>query len=147
MSNYQVLSTPEVREYVSDFAPNNYLIDGEEFTNTYIELCMDLAIDIFNNEPPKGSATRSNFPSKALLLKGTLWQMYSGKALLLARNTMNYSDGGIQIPIEERSALYSQLAGGFKTEWDASIRVLKTHLNMQSGWGEVKSDQSHFPLW
>lgn len=147
MSDFQVLTSAEVREFVSDYAPNNYLLEGEEFTPTYIELCMDLAIDIYNNEPPKSMTNRSTFPSKSLLLKGTLWQMYNGKALLLARNTMSYSDGGIQIPIEERSQLYSSLAAGYQAEWTAGVRTLKTHLNMQQGWGFVSSDQSRFPLW
>jgi len=147
MSVYQVLTIAEIREYVSDYTVNNYLIDGEEFTDTYINLCMGLAVDIYNITPPRSYSDNTNFPSKNLLLQGTLWKMYEGKATLLARNTMSYSDGGLQIPIEERAELYKGLANGFKQNWDEQTRVLKTHLNMEAGWGHVSSDQAHFPLW
>jgi hypothetical protein len=147
MSIAQVLTILEVREYVSDYAPNNYLIEGEEFTETYIQLCMDLAVDEFNGLSPLTHYQLSGFPSKAVLLQGTLWKMYDGKAALLARNTMSYADGGLQIPLEERSELYSSLAARFGQQFKDSGIKLKTNLNMEAGWGHVSSDYKNFPLW
>lgn len=147
MSQFQVLTVQEIRAYASDYAPNNYLISGEEFTDTYLTLCMDLAIDEYNIMSPASSFDKTTFPSKSLLMLGTLWKMYDGKALLLARNTMSYSDGGIQIPIEERAALYKELASGFKAQWEVTAQRLKINANMESGWGEFRSDQSMFPPW
>jgi len=147
MSTVQILTPQEVREYTSDYAVNNYLIEGEEMTDTYISLCMTLAADSFNTIPPIGNVGLQNFPSKAVLLYGTLWHAYQGKALLLARNTMQYSDGGLQIPIEERAELYSQLAANFERQFSESATKLKIQLNMESGWGEVRSDLSIMPIW
>jgi hypothetical protein len=143
----QVLTPQEVREYTSDYKVNNYLIDGEEMTDTYISLCMTFAVDSFNSIPPIGNMGLQNFPSKAILLWGTLWHAYLGKALLLARNTMEYSDGGLQIPIEERAQLYQGLAAGFQTQFEESAKSLKIQLNMESGWGEVRSDLAVMPIW
>lgn len=140
-----VLTVDEVRTYISDFAPNNYLIDGEEMSNTYISLCMDLAISAFNTMTPKSAYVPETFPSKAILLYGTIWQMYNGKALLLARNTMNYSDGGLQIPIEERSQLYMGLAQQFQQQFQQAAQAFKIQTNMEAGWGEIRSDESLFP--
>lgn len=141
------LSIDEVREYVSDYAPNNYLIDGEEFTDTYISLCISLAIDAFNSMTPRSSYNETNFPSKSILLLGTCWQMFQGKAALLARNTMQYSDGGLQVPIEERSELYNGIAGSFRGQFREQAQPLKIQQNMESGWGEVRSDESTFLWW
>lgn len=147
MSTNQILSVLQVREYVSDYAPNNYLIDGEEFTDTYIQLCMDLAIEEFNEIAPLTHYNASTFPSKGILLTGTVWKMYDGKSLLLARNTMAYADSGLQIPIEERAELYSSLASKFGQQFKETAVRLKANLNMESGWGSVGSDYSNFPLW
>lgn len=143
----QVLTPQEVREYTSDYAQNNYLIEGEEMSDSFISLCMTLAADSFNAIPPIGNMGVQNFPSKAILLYGTLWHAYDGKALLLARNTMEYSDGGLQIPIEERAQLYKTLAAGFQQQFTDSATKLKIQLNMESGWGEVRSDLAVMPIW
>lgn len=147
MSKLEVLSVLEIREFVSDYAPNNYLIEGEEFSDTFISLCRDLAVDEWNRIPPASRADVVTFPSKALLLYGTLWKMYDGKAALLARNTMSYSDGGLQIPIEERAELYRGLAQGYQAQFMDGARALKISVNMESGWASVSSDEASFPLW
>ena len=139
------LSEKEVREYVSDYAVNNYLIDGEEFSETFITLCMSLCIDTFNNLTPVSRFTDATFPSKTVLLMGTCYHMYQGKAMLLARNTMQYQDGGLTIPIEERAELYKSLSEGFRGEFLEAAKALKIQANMESGWGAIYSDESFFP--
>ncbi len=142
-----LLSIAEVREFVSDYAPNNYLIEGEEFTDAFIHLCRDLSIDEWNTIPPFSKVTLSTFPSKSALLYGTLWKMFDGRAALLARNTMSYSDAGVSIAIEERSELYRGLASGFRDSFQSSAKSLKQHLNLEEGWGSVSSEYATFPLW
>jgi hypothetical protein len=73
--------------------------------------------------------------------------MFEGKSVLLARNTMNYSDGGLQVPIEERSELYKGLATGFHQNFDTAAKALKIQQNMEAGWGGVGSDSAYFPSW
>lgn len=141
------LTVDEVREYTSDYAPNNYLIDGEEFTNTYITLCMDLAVDSFNVTPPITAYKLNTFPSKSVLLLGTCYHMFNGKALLLARNTMQYSDGGIQVPVEERAELYKGLADSFNAQFKELSQALSIAKNISEGWGSVSSDEAYFPTW
>lgn len=137
----------EVQEYIRDRAENNHLLDGMEFTPTVITLAMDLVVSAYNYMPPISATTVNTFPSKALLMSGTLWKMFAGQAALLARNTMNYSDGGIQIPVEERFALYQSLAEMYGADFTTNARYLKTHLNIEEGWGMVSSDYAAFPDW
>lgn len=142
-----ILTVNEVREFASDYSPNNFLIDGEEFTDTYINMCISLAVDSYNTLTPKSNFNSVNFPSKTIMLWGTLWHMFEGKAVLLARNTMNYSDGGLQVPVEERSELYKNLATGFHQNFDGAAKPLKVQQNMDSGWGGLSSDSAFFPDW
>lgn len=141
------LSVDEIREYVSDYAPNNYLIDGEEFSDTYITLCISLGVDGYNSMTPMSKFTELTFPSKGILLLATCWQMFLGKATLLARNTMQYSDGGLQIPIEERAELYMSISNNFRAQFREAAQALKIQQNMESGWGEVRSDEAMFIPW
>jgi hypothetical protein len=142
-----VLTPEEVREFISDKVESNHLLDGEEFTNTRIDLAIELAIGRFNMIPPVGSANIYMFPNKQILMYGTLAVLYEGQAALLARNHMSYSDGGISIPVEERMALYQQLAVMYGQAFETSARGLKIQMNLESGWGGVSSDYANFPLW
>jgi hypothetical protein len=142
-----ILSVDKVREYISDYPEKNLLLDDKEFSDTFIELCMDLAISEYNSMTPKTGMTDASFPSKSLLMMGTLWQMFLGRSALMARNHLTYSDGGLQIPIEEKYELYASLANSFGNQFTTTAAKLKASLNMESGWGSVSSDEAMFPIW
>lgn len=143
-----ILSADEVREYLSDYPDSNLLLDREEFSDTFIELCIGLALSEFNAMPPRTIFTNDElFPSKSLLLLGTCWQMFQGRSAMMARNHLTYSDGGLQIPVEEKYELYVGLASSFKNAFDSAAAKLKVHMNMEQGWGAVSSDEANFPIW
>lgn len=142
-----ILTVDEVREFLSDYAANNHLLDGEEFSDNFIKLCITLGVDAYNTVPPMSVTTVDMFPSKIILLWGTMWQMFEGKAMLFARNTLSYSDGGIQIPVEEKCDMYRGLASDCQNMFMTQVKALKINLNMESGWGYVSSDQAQFPYW
>lgn len=143
----QLLTTDEIREYISDYPEANLLLDKEEFSDTFIELSISLAIDIYNTMPPVSLVNITNFPSKAILLYGTCWQMFSGRAALMARNELNYSDGGLNISVEEKYQLYANMAGNFRAMFMEAARALKTFINLESGWGRVYSDEFLWPMY
>lgn len=143
-----VLTPEEVRTYLQDRPDVNYLLDGLEFSDPQVILAMELAVDDYNSIPPDSMrATLETFPSKTVLLFGTCYQLMLGQAQHLARNTMQYSDGGTQIPIEERSPLYSQMAGSFQSLFMDKAQRLKVSRNIESGFGEVSSDFGWMPVW
>ena len=144
-----VVNPDEVREFLADYADNNHLLDGIEFSDTRISLATELAIGEFNIIPPMGGVSIDTFyrQGKSLMMTGICWKLLEGQCALLARNTMNYSDGGISLPIEERLPLYQALAESFREQFLGSASRLKQYLNIESGWGEVRSDQAGFPLW
>lgn len=142
-----ILTVDQVREYISDYPSENLLLDKQEFSDTFIELSMDLAVSEYNLVTPRSNYSEESFPSKSLLMLGTLWQMYMGRSALMARNHMSYTDGGLQIPIEEKFELYRNLADSYGAQFQAASAKLKASMNMESGWGEVRSDEAMFPIW
>lgn len=144
-----IVTNDEVREFLADYAENNHLLDGVEFSDTRISLATKLAVSEFNLLPPIGGVSINSFirVGAALVMYGICWKLLEGQAALLARNHMSYSDGGISLPIEERMQLYMSLAGVFRDQFLSSAQRVKQHLNIESGFGEVRSDQAAFPLW
>jgi hypothetical protein len=149
MSLPQILSVDEVREFLGDYSANNYLLNGVEFSDTRITLCMQLALGEYNSVTPLSNVNLQTISpnSKGILLDGTLWKLLEGMAQQLARNTMEYSDGGLNIPIEERSQLYMAQAQGYKDQFLAAAKTQKIQMNLDSGWGHVSSDSAYFPVW
>lgn len=146
-SSNPVLTPEEVQVYLQDMPEKNHLLDGTEFNPTQVMLSIELAISEFNMLSPISSFDLNNFPSKAILLNGTLSKLYAGQAALLARNTMSYSDGGLQIPVEERYQMYIDLAARYASEFLRASQAYKINVNMEAGWGGVESDYSRFPAW
>ena len=142
-----LLEVEEVQTIIQDIAEKNHLLDGTEFPEVMIELARSLAISEYNLIPPLSSDDINTFPSKALLMSGTLYKLFAGQAALLFRNHMSYSDGNLVIPIEERGQFYQSLAAMYQADFTNGAKQLKIHLNMESGWGMVQSDYSSFPAW
>lgn len=147
MPDSPILTVDEVQEILRDKPEFNHLLDDKEFSPTVITLAMDLAISAYNTLPPVSATNIHNFPSKSLLLEGTIWKMLAGQAALKARNHMSYSDGGLSIPVEEQFPMYAQLVEMYGQSFLMNARNLKTHLNIEQGWGCLPSDYSAFPEW
>ena len=143
-----VLTPEEVKLYIQDKAELNYLLPGEEFPLPQINLDIDLAIDSFNTGiAPISSFTAVTFPSKSILLMGTLAKLLAGQAALYARNQMDYSDGGISLPVEERAPLYIQLASMYESSFQQAAKTWKVNQNILDGFGGLNSDYGSMPLW
>ena len=140
------LTPQQIRDYLADSEDNNHLIDGDEFTDARIELAFTLAVDSYNTMPPIGGVTLDTMPA-SLLLYGTLWHLYLGQTALAARNQMSYSDGGLTVPIEERYQFYVQMADMFGNQFKQQAQAAKISINMESGWGQVRTDYASFPIW
>lgn len=141
------LTPNEVRAYIHDYSENNRLIEGEEFSDDSIRLAMKLALSDYNTLPPLSSVSPKMFPSLSLLMYGSLGHLFLGKAANLARNTMAYSDGGLNIPVEERAELYMNLGNQYMSQFRDLATRLKIQQNVESGWSSVSSDYRYFPLW
>jgi hypothetical protein len=142
------LQIDTIRQFIQDYQQNNYLLNEQEFTDSDIQLSMNLAVDMFNSIPPRSVTYQvSTFPSDAILMYGTLGFMFEGRAALLARNHLEYTDGGLTVPVEERAQLYLSLAATYKQQFQTYSEQYKINSNLESGWGSVSSDMAAFPSW
>jgi len=142
-----ILTYQEVREHILDKVEKNYLIDGEEVSDTQISLAMDMVVSEWNSTPPTDMYNVQNFPFKHVMLYGVLAKVYMGLSALAARNQLSYSDGGISIPLEERMQLYQAMAGMYKAEYVDATQRIKISNNIDQGWGSLSSDYARFPIW
>lgn len=142
-----ILTAQEVRETIQDKVGSNYLIDGEELSDTQINIAMEMTVSDWNSTPPTAANSVAAFPYKHILLYGTLYRCFIGQAALIARNTFAFNDGGLNIPLEERFQLYQALATIYQTEYTSTMTKVKININMEEGWGSMGSDYARFPLW
>jgi len=143
------LTPDEIRQFLADSPENNLLIDGLEFSDSRVNLAIGLAISSFNGMQPITQYTLVSFPQNYIkvLYYLTAQTLYEGQAAMAARNQMNYSDGGLQIPIEERYEMFLSLANLFGRMATDLARQIKIQMNIESGWGSVGSDYRNFPTW
>ena len=142
-----ILTPQEVREFVLDKVEKNYLIEGEELSDTQINIAMEMTVSDWNSTPPTAAVGVSNFPYKHILMYGTLYRCFMGLAALMARNNFGFSDGGVSIPLEERFQLYQALSGMYQAEYQSSMAKIKININIEEGWGQMGSDYARFPIW
>ena len=127
----------EVRRHMRDFADLNELIDGEESGDRMILLELAQTLSDYNSIPPLITpAEFGTFPSRFLLLKGTVYNLLDSANLLLARNSLAYSDGGLSVSdVEERYRKYAEIATRGKEWWEARVTRFKIAANLAEAIG------------
>jgi len=124
-----------VRAFMRDYPELNRLIQGEEHSNRLIAWAIADAIDDFNTTPPMTSLGLTNFPSKHLLLRGTVINLLQSVGLLMTRNQLTFSDGGIQVGVSDKTPLIQSWIQMFTNSYEEKKNRLKIAMNIESGWG------------
>lgn len=128
--------------FLRDRADNNILLDEVQFTDKEVNFALEMAVSAFNGITPQTNLTPMSFPRhlRYLLLVGTARFLLMTESFLQARNQATVQDGDVSpIGIDDKAALYSQLAKNLKDEWDEQARGVKTQNNMQSAFGTLGS--------
>ncbi len=132
----------QIRMFLRDRADKNILLDDVQFTDEELNLATEMAVSAFNTVTPQTNLTPSSFPThlRYLLLIGTARFLLMSESFLQARNQATVQDGDISpIGIDDKAALYSQMAQALKAEWDELTRGVKTQNNMESAYGTLGS--------
>jgi hypothetical protein len=137
-----------VRLFIRDNAAMNKLLDGRETDDVTLRLYMDLAIDDFNSDPPNTTFCVVDFPSKILLIYGTCIQLLLGNGILMSRNRLNYSDGGISVQVYDKAGEYAQWLQHIVQFYTDKKNKIKYQINILSGFGEgIGPGSSRRDLW
>lgn len=137
-----VVSKDQVRMFMRDRADKNILLDDVQFTDDELNLALEMAVSAFNCVTPQTMLTPSSFPThlRYLLLLGTTRFLLMSESFMQVRNQATVQDGDIApIGIDDKAALYSQMADQLKREWDELVRGVKTQNNMEGGYATLGS--------
>ncbi len=125
-----------VREFMRDHAELNRLIQGVEHSPRLVMWAIADALDDWNSTPPLiGAVGCSNFPSKSLLLRGTVISLLESVGLLMTRNHLTFSDGGIQVGVSDKTPLIHAWIQLFRNNYESKKLRLKVAINIEQAWG------------
>lgn len=124
-----------VRMYLRDSPELNRLIQGEEHSDRLIAWAIIDALEDFNVTPPFTAYQLTNFPSKSLLRQGAVINLLESVGLLMTRNHLNFSDGGIQVGVSDKTPLIQSWIQLFTNKYEDRKNKIKIALNIENGWG------------
>jgi hypothetical protein len=125
----------QVRTFLRDYPELNRLVAGVENSNRQIVWAIADALDDFNTSPPFNSYGLENFPSKSLLLRAVTISLLESVGLLQTRNHLQFSDGGIQVGINDKTPFIQSWIQLFRNSYEEKKTRLKVAINIESAWG------------
>ena len=124
-----------VRAYLRDTPELNRLIAGLENSNRQIVWAIYDCIDDFNTTPHFTSYVLENFPSASLLLRGTVIGLLQSVGLLQTRNHLQFSDGGIQVGINDKTPFIQSWIQLLQNAYEEKKQRIKVAINIENAWG------------
>jgi hypothetical protein len=139
-----------VRLYHRDFPELNRIVSGVESSDRQIAWAVLDALSDFNGTPPfigryslEGLLARDQ---QALLLRMTTISLIESVALLQTRNHINYSNGGINVGVNDKTPMLMNWLQLFRSFTEQMKMKVKVALNIEGILGP--SNQGvHSELW
>lgn len=148
-SDTMVAFVQAVRQYLRDHPQLNRLVAGEETGDRLIAWCVLDALDDFNGTPPITTYSLEDLLSRSqtsLLLRMTVQNVLESVGLLQTRNHLNYSNGGVNLGVNDKTPLILQWLQYFKSTTEQRKQQVKVALNIESILGPTNSG-IHSELW
>jgi hypothetical protein len=124
-----------VRLYLRDFPELNRLIAGEETTDRMIAWCVMDALSNFNGTPPITTYSLDTLLARGqqhLMLRITVECVIESVGLLQTRNHINYSDGGINVGVNDKTPLLMNWLQYFRAYTEQLKKQVKVAFNIAS---------------
>ncbi len=123
------------RLYLRDFSELNRLIKGEETSDRMILWAIQDALSDFNGTPPLiGTYSLDDMLARNqhnLMLRLTVIAIIESVGLLQTRNHINYSTGGINVGLNDKTPLLMNWLQYFKSTIEQKKTQLKVALNIE----------------
>lgn len=138
-----------VRLYLRDFEELNRLVAGEESTDRMIAWAVLDALSNFNGTPHFTQMSLEELLSlnqQHLILRMTVEALIESVGMLQTRNHINYSDGGINVGVNDKTPLLMNWLQYFRSYTEQLKQRVKVAINIQGilGPGNVGI---HSELW
>lgn len=124
-----------VRLYLRDFPELNRLIAGEETSDRMIAWCVLDALSNFNGTPPITTYSLDDLLARGqqhLMLRITVECVIESVGLLQTRNHINYSDGGINVGVNDKTPLLMNWLQYFRAYTEQLKKQVKVAFNINS---------------
>lgn len=131
-----------VREYMRDHAELNRLTAGQESTERQIAWAVLDAIADFNGTPHFTNMSLEEMLQRNLhhlLLRMTVVSLIEQVGLLQTRNHINYSTGGINVGVNDKTPLLMQWLQYFKSFTEQQKQRVKVAINIEGILGPSNS--------
>jgi hypothetical protein len=138
-----------VRYFTRDFPELNRLVTGEESSDRQIAWAVFDALADFNGTPQMTNLTLEQLLARqqhALLLRMTVVSLVESVALLQTRNHINYSNGGINVGVNDKAPMLMNWLSYFKASTDQKKQRVKVALNIE-GCFDTGPSGVHSDLW
>lgn len=138
-----------VRLYLRDFEELNRLVAGEESTDRMIAWAVLDALSNFNGTPHFTQATLDDLLAlnqQHLLLRMTVEALIESVGLLQTRNHINYSDGGINVGVNDKTPLLMNWLQYYRSYTEQLKQRVKVAMNINSILGPSNVGV-HSELW
>lgn len=138
-----------VRDYMRDHAQLNRLIAGQETNDRLIAWSVLDALSLFNGTPHLTAYSLEDLLSRnqhSLMLRLTVITIIESVGLLQTRNHINYSNGGLNVGVNDKTPLLLQWLQYFKASTMDLLQRVKVALNIEGILGPSNSGV-HSELW
>lgn len=129
-----------MRLWMRDYPQLNRLISGVEHSNRLIAWgVLDFLSDFNMSPPPLGQYTIEQLLDlgySSLARRGTAIALIESVGLLQTRNQLNFSDGGINVGISDKTPQLMQWLNTFQSKYEQDKTKIKISLNIQGIMGE-----------
>lgn len=138
-----------VRLFTRDFPELNRLVAGEESSDRMIAWATFDALSRFNGTPHLTSLTLEDLLQRNqhhLLLRMTTESLIESVGLLQTRNHINYSNGGINVGVNDKTPLLLNWLQLFKSITEQKLQRVKVAFNIEGILGPNNTGV-HSELW
>lgn len=138
-----------VRLYMRDFPELNRIVAGEETSDRQIAWSVLDAMSDFNGTPHLTNYRLEDLllrNQQALLLRMTVISVIESVGLLQTRNHINYSDGGLNVGVNDKTPMLMNWLQYFRSFTDQMKQRVKVALNIEGILGPSNSGV-HSELW
>jgi hypothetical protein len=138
-----------VRLYMRDFPELNRIVAGEESSDRQIAWAVLDALSDFNGTPHLTNYDLDGLlqvNQHSLLRRMTVIALIESVGLLQTRNHINYSDGGLNVGVNDKTPLLMNWLQYFKAYTDQMKQRVKVALNIQGILGPSNMGV-HSELW
>lgn len=138
-----------VRLYLRDHPQLNRLVAGEESSDPIIAWAVLDALSDFNGTPHFTNFSLDELLARnqhSLLLRMTVTSILESVGLLQTRNHLNYSNGGINVGVNDKTPLIMNWLQYFKSTTEQRKQQVKVALNIESILGPNNAG-IHSEIW